>query len=555
LEIPPPEKFVLDITGDAGGMPVLSAQGDKVAFVAHSGETKLLFVRSLSSESAQPLDGTAGAAHPFWSPDGHNVGFFAGGKLMKIPATGGPVAALAEAPNPRGGSWSVNDVIVFAPDFEKALEKVSAQGGAVSPATVLDKSRHSTHRWPWFLPDGKHFIFFATSHYGGDPKQNGVYFGSVDSAESHLILATDSAAQYASGYLLYQSNAALVAQPFDAQSGTLSGTATPLVNHLRDDIGVWRSIFAVSQNGLLIYEAGSADSAKSRFVWFDRAGKEVANYDPHDGAIVDVRDLRLSPDNKRLAFASELGIWTLDLERKTKTRITFDQQTIQEPSWSSDGKTILFSAEVTSGGGNAEIRSKAADGSGGETTVIKEPENYHDPAWSPDGKYITYLWGEGEKMVSLWAKPVNGDAKAIAVVQPPSPQSNLFNYRVSPDSHWVAYESDESGQPEIYLATFPDGKGKWRVSSSGGAYPAWSGNGRELFYANLTSDIFVCGLTPAGSEMKVGMPQFLFHTPLLAIGEAYDVASEGKRLLVNRAEEQAPTPLQLVTNWPAELKK
>ena len=222
-EIPPPDKFSLDATGDAGGMPLLSPQGDKIAFVAHSGETKLLWVRSLSSDSAQALDGTAGASHPFWSPDGRYIGFFAGGKLMKIPVTGGPLATVADAPNSRGGSWGSNDMIVFAPDFQGALVKVSAQGGVAAPATVLDKTKHSTQRWPWFLPDGKHFIFFATSHTGGDAKQNGIYFGSVDSTETHLVIATDSAAQYASGYLLYQANTALVAQPFDPQSGTSVG--------------------------------------------------------------------------------------------------------------------------------------------------------------------------------------------------------------------------------------------------------------------------------------------------------------------------------------------
>jgi len=560
-EIPAPDKFSLDTTGDAGGMPVLSPQGDKIAFVAHSGETKLLWVRSLNSGSAQQLDGTAGAAHPFWSPDGRYVGFFAGGKLMKIAATGGPIASLADAPNSRGGSWGGNDMIVFAPDFQAALVKVSAQGGTATPATVLDKTKHSTQRWPWFLPDGKHFIFLATSHTGGDPKQNGIYFGSVDSTESHLVVATESAAQYASGYLLYQANTALVAQPFDPQNGTLSGSPIPLVNNLRNDVGVWRSIFAVSQNGLMVYQAGSADSARSHLVWFDRSGKELADYDPQETTINDVRallgvrDVRLSPDNRRVAFASGTGVWTLDFDRKTKTRITFDPLVVQEPAWSPNGKALVFTAQVTTGGGNVEIRSKAADGSGAEKTLIAEQNNYHNPAWSPDGKYLTYLWGDGEKMVSLWIRPVNGDGKPVAVVQPPSPQSNLRFYRISPDSHWVAYTSDESGQDEIYLTTFPEGKGKWRVSSNGGYYAAWSGNGKELFYTALTDDFFACPVTPKGSEIEVGTPQHLFHTPLAAIGVLFDVSSDGKRLLVNHTEEGSQAPLQLVTNWPADLKK
>jgi serine/threonine protein kinase len=551
-EIPPPAKFLLDTTGDAGGMPVLSPQGDKLAFVAHSGESKLLWVRSLSSDTAQQLDGTQGAMHPFWSPDGRYIGFFAGNKLMKIAATGGPVAALADAPNARGGSWGANDVIVFAPDFLGTLAKISAQGGTAEPATVIDKTKHDTQRWPWFLPDGKHFIFLSTSHTGGELKQNGIYFGSVASTEIRFVTAADSAAQYASGYLLYRANTALVAQPFDPQNGVLSGSATPLVNNLRDDVGVWRSIFAVSQNGLMVYQVGNAASAKSHLVWFDRGGNALADFDPGESTTIDVR---LSPDDKRVVFGSGTGIWTLDLERKTKTRVTFDQQVVQEPSWSPDGKTIMFSARMARGGGNVEIRSKAADGSGSEKTLIAEQNNYHYPGWSPDGKYLTYLWGDGEKMVSLWMVPLAGGAKPVAIVQPPSPQSNIYSYRISPDNHWLAYVSDESGQQDIYITSFPEGKGKWKVSTNGGAYPAWSRSGKELFFESITNDFFACPIAVKGSEIDVGTPQHLLHTSSPGLGISFDVSSDGKRLLVNRAEEEAQAPLQLVPNWPAELKK
>jgi serine/threonine protein kinase/WD40 repeat protein len=575
-EIPPPDKFALDTTGDNGGMPVLSPQGDKLAFIAHSGDTKLLWVRLLNSNTAQQLDGTAGASHPFWSPDGRNIGFFANGKVATIPASGGPVAVLADAPNARGGSWGSTGMIVYASDFLGALTKVSVQGGAAQPATVLDKTRHDTQRWPWFLPDGKHFIYLATSHTGGDPTRNGIYYGSLDSLESRLIVPTESAAQYASGYLLYRANTALVAQPFDPDSGTLSGAPIPLVSNLRDDVGVWRSIFAVSQNGLMVYQLGNATSAKSSLVWFDRIGKPLATFDPAENTIIDVR---LSPDNKRVTYASGSGIWTFDLERKTKTRITFDQQVVQSPTWSPDGKTILFSTQTAKGGGNVEIRSKAADGSGTEKLVISTQNNYHYPQWTPDGKYLTYTWGDGEKMVSLWrvpladgAKPVavvQGpalqfthdaqalavDAKPVLVVQPPSAQSNIYLYRVSPDGRWVAYSSDESGQQEVYITSFPEGKGKWRVSSNGGAYPAWSANGKELFYISLGSDLFVCPVNSKGAEMEVGTPQHLFHTGTPGIGISFDVSSDGKRLLVNHSDDEVQSPLQLMTNWPAELRK
>ena len=554
-EIPPPEKFLFDATGDTGGMPVLSPQGDKLAFVAHSSESKLLWVRSLNSDFAKPLEGTSGAAHPFWSPDGRYSAFFAGGKLLKVPADGGPVATLAEATNPRGGTWSINDVILFEGDYTGGLMKVNAQnGGVVEPATVLDRTKHSTHRWPWFLPDGKHFLFLATNHTGGDPSQNGVYFGSLDNQETRLIVTTESAAQYASGYLLYRANTALVAQPFDPQTGTLSGAPIPLVNAIRDDVGVWRSIFSVSQNGLMTYQIGSASAVKSRLMWFDRAGKSAPTCDPEEKGIVDVR---LSPDSKKAAYAGASAIWICDLERNTKTRVTFDNQLLLQPSWSPEGKTLMFAVPVAKGGGVVDIRSKAADGTGPERTLLAQDgyHNYHYAAWTPDGKSFTYLRGEGAKQLSLWSIPVAGDSKPIAIIQPPSAQSNILYYRVSPDGHWVAYNSDESGQWEVYLTTFPEGKGKWRVSTNGGGFPAWSGNGKEIFYNNLADDFFVCTITTKGSEVVVGKPQLLFHASTPGIGVSFDVSSDGKRLLVNHADEETQAPLHLLTNWLAELKK
>jgi Tol biopolymer transport system component len=360
-EIPAPEKYLFDATGDSGGMPVLSPQGDKIAFVAHSPEDKSLWVRSIAADGAQRLDGTQGAMHPFWSPDGQSIGFFAAGRLRKIAAIGGPVSVLAEAANPRGGTWGTNDVIVYAPDFQSALSKVSTQSDTSTPATVLDKQKHTTHRWPWFLPDGKHYLFLATSHLGGDPKQNGIYFASVDSTETHLVVSTDSAAQYASGYLLYRSNMALVAQPFDPATGKLSGSATPLINNVRFDDGVWRGIFSASQNGRMLYQPGNGAITGNRMVWLDRKGKEL---DAVNDRSYSTFDLRLSPDGKRVAYATGNGIWTTDLERKTRTRITFDSQPIVQPAWSPDGKELLFAIHVAQGGGNVEVRNIPSDGGG-----------------------------------------------------------------------------------------------------------------------------------------------------------------------------------------------
>ena len=554
-EIPLPDKYILDATGDAGGMPVLSPQGDKIAFVAHSGEDKSLWVRSLAGDRAQRLEGTQGAMHPFWSPDGTNVGFFSNGKLNKVAATGGPVSAVADAINPRGGSWGANDVIVFAPGFMGTISRVSAQGGIAAQATELDPKKHTTHRWPWFLPDGKHFLFLATSHTGGDPGQNGIYFGSVDSPGTRLVVATDSAAEFASGKLLYRSGTSLVAQPFDPQSGKLLGPAVQLVGNLRDDVGVWRSIFSSSENGILVYQEGNAAVARSRLTWLDRAGRELGTYDVRENTIAHVR---LSPDGKRLAFITgspASSVWTLDLERKTRTRVTFDQLPVSEPSWSPDGKTLVFTLAVAQGGENVEIHGKAADGSGAEKNLTALANNFHYPALTPDGKYLTYIWGDGNVMVSLWMVPVAGDAKPVAIVQPPSPKSNINGYRISPDGHWVAYASDESGQNETYITSFPEGKGKWKVSANGGAYAAWSANGKELFFNDLNDDIVACDITTKGGEIEIGTQRRLFHASMPGVGTGFDVSPDGQRFLVNLAEGEAAAPLKVISNWPAELKK
>jgi len=554
-EIPPPEKFSFAATGDNGGMPVISPQGDKIAFVAHSDSGQVLWVRSLENDTAQPYEGTQGAMHPFWSADERYVGFFAGGKLNKVAVSGGAVTVIADAPNARGGTWNADDVILYSPEFRDVLYKVGAQGGTPAPVTVMQKDVHTTHRWPWFLPDGKHFLYLATSHVAGDAARDGIYFGSLDSRETHLVVATDSAAQYANGYLLFRANTSLMAQKFDLQSGTLSGTAIPLVSNIRNDAGVWRSIFSVSQNGTIVYQAGTAATAGTRLVWFDRNGKQLGAIGERENTLTDVR---LSPDGKRVVFVRgnpAPGIWTLDLERNTKARITFDQGAVLQPSWSPDGKNLVFVAAAQSGGGTMEIRTKASDGSGEEKTISTVIHSYHYPAWSPDGKYLTYIWGDGEKRMSLWILPASGEGKATPIVVPPSEQSNILSYRISPDGHWVVYISDESGKPSVYITSFPEGKGKWPVPTDGASYPLWSGNSKELFFKNLNDDVFVCSVTAKADDLQIGPPRRLFHASMPGLGLPYDVSPDGQRLLVNLAEEEVPEPLFIVFNWPVELKK
>ena len=280
-------------------------------------------------------------------------------------------------------------------------------------------------------------------------------------------------------------------------------------------------------------------------------------------------DLRLSPDGKRVAYANSTGIWTLDLIRKTKTRITFDRETVSQPSWTADGSALVFTANAKPGSTDVEIRSKASDGTGAEKVLATLPHgdtSFLFPALTRDGgngEYLTYgTPGGPSTTATFWmarvASDSSKDTKPVAIVQPPSPQFSVSISRLSPDGRMVAYVSDESGisgSTDIYVTTFPEAKGKWRVSAVGASYPAWSGNGKELFFADGNGFLYAASITLKGSEIEVGQPQHLFHTNAPGVGFPYDVSYDGQRILVNVAEEEAQAPLKLVTNWPEELKK
>jgi eukaryotic-like serine/threonine-protein kinase len=555
-EIGPPDTFTIDSTGDSGGMPVISPQGDKIAFVAHSAKTKTLWVRSLESDTAQQLDGTQNAIHPFWSADGRYIGFFANGKLNKIPAGGGAITPLAEVTNPRGGSWSKDNIILYTTNIVDSLWQVGANGGTPVAVTELSQTSGDTHRWPWFMPDGKHFVFLSVSHTATDAKKQGIYFGSLDSKNVQFVVTTISAAQYASGYLLYQLNGELIAQPFDPVGGKLSGGPMPLVPNIRNDSGVWRSVFSTSQNGVLTYQTGSAAAAGTRMAWFDRTGKELAQISDRANTAIDVR---ISPDGKKVALAETDGIWIEDLERKTRTRVTYSATLGEQPSWSADGKTILFGTGLRlvgkAAGTDAEIRSAPADGSGTEKLIAKVHSGAPVPTWSPDGKYLAYLSSNGDNLSDLWIVPVDGSSPPKVILQPPTSKAIIYDYRISPDGQWVAYQSDETGQTAIYIAKFPSGTGKWRVSSAIGAYPAWSGDGKNLFYKDFNDDFWVASLKFAGDEVEAGTPEKLFHANQPGLGIPYDVSLDGQRVLVNLAEDEVIAPLKIMTNWPAVLGK
>jgi Tol biopolymer transport system component/tRNA A-37 threonylcarbamoyl transferase component Bud32 len=547
----PPGKETLDITGDFAGPPVISPDGSQIAFVAHDEEGKAIWIRPLNTSQAHRLDGTAGASWPFWSPDSKQLGFFADGKLKRIPAGGGPTTILADAANARGGSWSKDNVIVFSPEFRGALERVNAAGGAVTAATQLDLARHTTHRWPFFLPDGKHYLYLATNHSGGDPQLNGVYWASLDGKENHIVVPSDSGAIFASGKLLFHSQSALMAQKFDPSTGRLQGDPVTLFDGVQYDTGVWRMVVSASDTGMMVYGTGAANLGVE-LAFYDRTGKEVTKRLPRDT----YRDPTFSPDGKRMALS--LGdplrtVWVLDLERGTRTRLTFDPIVHIDPSWSPDGKYILYTNGLPP---NSSIHQKRADGSSPDEPLVEDRDaSLGEATYSPDGKYVVYVRNTGPTGNAIYAMPLSGERKPQAVVNTTTPQT-IFEYpRVSPDGRWLAYESNEGGRGQVYVTSFPSGVGKWQVSVDGGDVPVWRRDGREIFFFAADGSIEAVPVSTVGTQFSPGQPQPLFKVGSAATsGRPFDVSPDGQRLVVPMVASQAGAPIQLLLNWPAELE-
>jgi eukaryotic-like serine/threonine-protein kinase len=539
----------------ASGPAVLSPDGTRLAFTARDEKSKvLLYVRSLTSLTALALPGTEEATYPFWSPDGREIGFFVPGKLKKINAGGGPPQTVCDAVSGRGGAWGQDGVIVFTPSATQPLFRVSAAGGSPEAASKLDPSRsENSHRWPWFLPDGKHFLFWARSSRGS--QENQLHVGELGSLQAKALTKSESMAVYASGHLLFMRDQTLMAQPFNPRRIELSGDPVPIAQHVAINGATSRPLFSASETGELVYQAGETSGGWS-LLWLDRDGKQTGSIARVDRYLVPA----LSPDGNRLAvmiFAGSQGIgdiWVFDLTRGTSTRLTFGEITHSNPAWSSDGKTVYYSSNPK---GISHIYAKSADGSGPERVVLETNDTVEVPARaSSDGRYLVYYRRENKNDAGfhIWALPLFGDGKPFPVVQTAFDENAAS---VSPDGKWVTYQTNESGQREIYITAFPAGGAKWQVSTNGGTWARWRRDGKELFFLDPADKMVAVDVSTSGNAVRLGVPHALFQT--VGIQREYgpfDVTADGKTFLINSGNlKEGSDPFTLVLNWPAELKK
>jgi len=557
-----------------GTTPAISPDGRQVVFSAISDKKVQLWLRPLDSPTAHPLEGTENGYYPFWSPDSKSIGFFVWDKLKKLDVAGGPATTIADAGG-RGGTWSKDGVIVFSsqsPDSIERLKQVAASGGTVRPATRANANTPS-QSFPWFLPDGRHFLYLSGNQ--------AIRIGSLDSPgeDRTLVDAVESFAIYSQGYILFM-RGALTARPFDAKRMEFTGEAVPVGEQVRSSRGhAGVGEFSASTNGVLVYQSGLLHL---RLTWKDRAGNRLGTVgDPGN-----VRSIRLLPDRKTAAVTlgeasgPNVGIWLYDMLRGLRSRFTSDAATDVSGVWSPDGRTIVFS------GRSFNLYRKPADGSG-NAELLYADELWKGPgSFSPDGKYLAYSATTGGTDVrddsvvpriplGIWILPDPLGTPGAAKPYPLAPGGFAGgDPQFSPDGRWIAYDSAESGEFEVYVVPFPGPGPKRRISMSGGEAPRWRADGKELFYiapesrlvAGEAGDIETLDIARGNRlmaaevdtqgdafEVKKVVPLFVLEGEC---GYCYDVSADGQRFLVPAAPEgETSQQLTVVQNWTAEIER
>jgi serine/threonine protein kinase/Tol biopolymer transport system component len=542
----------------------LSLDGRQLAFVANGEKGSQLWVRPLDQVNAQPLAGTEGATDPFWAPDGHALGFFAGGKLKRIDISGGAPQVLADVSTSKGGTWNADDVIVFAPSTNDPLMRVAAAGGAAAPMTGLAavkgvQAGHLHQYWPQFLPDGRRFLFMMAM---GQPETLSIYVASLDGGEPTRVMAAETQAAYApTRYVLHVSQNVLVAQAFDASQGTLGNESFPVARAVGVDAGAQRSAFSVSATGVLAHRAGAA--SRRQLVWIDRTGKALGAIGSPDEVPISFPDL--APDGRRVAITRTIpgnpDLWLVEADGGTATRFTFNPAIDAAPLWSPDGSRIVFRSFRT---GVYDLFEKPVNGVAEEQPLLLTSQAKAPLDWSRDGRFLLYSLQDAKTGTDLWVLPMTGERKPFAVLQENFDQ---IEGQFSPDGRWLAYASNESGRDEIYIRTFPETGGKWQISVAGGLQPRWRRDGLELFYVAPDNRLMAVPIriAPDTHALEPGAPVALFSTRL-ATGAfivtsgfqaraQYAVAADGRFLMNVSADEGVTSPITIVQNWMAGLSR
>ena len=554
----PPDETSLNFDGNLSGPIALSPNQRRLAFGASTKEGKRqIWIRALDSLAAQSVPGTEGASNVFWSPNGRFLGFFADGKLKKVDTAGGSPLTICAAPIGMGGTWNRDGVIVFAPNRSGPLYRISASGGTATPVTVMDRGRAETaHRWPWFLPDGRHFLYSAGNAPGDAGAIGSIRVASIDSngRDSKVLLESDFNAAYAQGYLFFVRESSLMAQQFDSKQLLIKNEAAVVADQLRTvSIPQFSAAFSLSADGMLVYRKDNLAGGR-QLTWFDRKGSRISTV----GEPAFFADVHISPDGKNASSsigtsaANSRGVWLYDVDRGFATRFSTGSVVERAPVWSADGRRIIFTSNRN---GHFDLYQKQSNGTGQSELLYADELEKYPTSVSPDGNFLLFYTLDNPRGANhVWVLPLRAERKPFAFTDGAFNQSEG---QFSPDGRWILYASNESGAMEIYVAPFPGPGGKQRVSKAGGWDPRWRHDGKEIFYiARPGGQLISVEVNRRGTGFELGAARPLFGSIPLAPGYSYDVSADGQRFLVISAPEQnASEPLTLVQNWAAGLKK
>ena len=556
---PPGTKFVT---------VAVSPDGRHLAFTAAPTEgarrTPTLWVRSFDSLEARALPDTDDAAFPFWSPASDALGFFASGHLWTVGLAGGSPRSIAVALDARGGTWNRDGTIVFAPEHRGALYRVASGGGAATAVTVLGDGERG-HIWPEFLPDGTHLLYVAHAGTGRDEDHH-VFVAALDGTERRRILSAQSTILYsADGYLHYQRERRLFAQPFDIRRFELTGDPVAVAGRVEEHSGYPRKTeFSVSSRGILAYRAPQRSA--TRLVWRDRAGRPS----PLLMTPADYYSPTFAPNESRVAYAlfdpepsGRFGygpakvssdLYVHDRTTGLSSQITSDPAAEWGPVWSPDGRSMVFSSNRRND--TLELFLKDMTNANAlERPLDTKGLNPVGTSWSPDGRFIVYSVFDRRTRGDIWCLPMSGDRTPIPLLQGEFTEEQG---QISPDGRWLAYTSTESGRPEVWVTTLPRVTTKWQISSGGAGDPRWGPDGRELFYITEDRQLMAVPIR-AGASFAHGDAERLFDTALpphwYEARNLYDVGRDGRFLFMTPVEDDRSAPVTVVLNWAARLKR
>jgi Tol biopolymer transport system component len=537
-------------TPAASGLAGFAMSPDRrtIAYLDTKNGQNQIWIRPLDSDTPQALDGTQGAERtgPFWAPDGRSIGYFGDGQLKRVDLDGGVVRKLASAPQPRGGSWGTAGTIVFAAGSAGSLNAVPEQGGDAAVVTRVQRPQQTGHRFPHFLPDGRHFLFYAL----GGPAGRGLYLGSLDSTEAVRLVEADSSGVFAAPDLvLFAREGALWAQRLDLRTWRPVDLPVPVSKQIAVSSEIF-GLVALSETAqsLIAFRPSAANRA---FMWFDRSGRQIGRLGDLDSG--EPAEPQLSLDGRTIVFRRTIrgntDLWEMEVGRQIPRRLTSDAAREYEAVRSADGSRLVFNSD-RNGVLDLYEKSLSAGDASPERVILETSDHKNVNDWSADDRYLLYSTQSPTSAADLFALPRFGDGTPIPIARTAATE---FRGRFSPDGRWVAYESNESGRSEVYVQSFPPPARKMPISTAGGMAPMWRGDGRELFFRSLDGRLMAAAILITGPDLAAEAPLELFTLPAGPSRDGgnttpYAVSRDGQRFLINMLVGDVP-PITVLLNW------